>query len=129
MWGWLKAIGGFFTGGSKAADKVIDMADEAVMTTQEKSEQDSKDTNDAGMRESGPSGGTWFNAMVDGFNRLPRPAFATWAFGELVGWWNVGIEKISPEKMQLIILIITFYVGGRAILKDLPSVIKAFRVK
>lgn len=126
---WLKTAIGFFTGGSKAAEKVTEMVDESFYTDQEKSIQDAVDTNDAGARESGPSGTTWFNAFVDGFNRLPRPAFAIWAFGELVGWWNVAMATITAEKMNLIILIITFYFGGRALLKDLPSVIKSLRAK
>lgn len=123
MWTWLK---GLFTG--KTVEKGLELADEAFHTDQEKAGTDQKDTADA-RANTGPSHGTWLDVLVDGWNRLPRPAFATWAYGELVGWWNVGIEKITPEKMQLIILIITFYFGGRVILKDIPSVIKALRGK
>jgi hypothetical protein len=124
---WQKVVG-FFTGGSKAAEKVIDMVDESVMTTEEKAKQDTADTADARADMRVPATGR-FDSFIEGLNRVPRPAFAVWAFGELVGWWDVPIGAVEPEKMQLIMLIITFYFGGRVILKDLPSVIKALRTK
>ena len=129
MWGWIKAIGSFLTGGSKMADKAAEMIDESINTSEERTATDQADLKDARITPVAPSHNTWFDALVDGVNRLPRPAFAIWAFGELVGWWNVAIASVSSEKMQLIILIITFYFGGRAILKDLPAVIKALRSK
>ena len=125
---WLKAAWSWFTGGGKTVEKVVDMADEAVLTRQEAVEQDSKDAADA-RAMAVPSHGSWLDVIIDGWNRLPRPVFATWAFGELVGWWNVETEKISAEKMQLIILIVTFYFAGRALLKDLPGVIRSLRAK
>ena len=121
MWAWLK---GLISG--KTVEKVTDLADEAFHTDQEKAEEDSKDTTDA-REDKGVSHNTWLDVIVDGWNRIVRPGFATWAFGELVGWWNVQTEKVSAEKMQLIIIIVTFYFGARVLLKDLPSVIKAFR--
>lgn len=126
MWGWLKAIGGFLTGGSKTAEKVVEMADDAVFTKQEAATQDSSDTTSA-RADQGVSHNTWLDVIVDGWSRLVRPGFATWAFGELVGWWNVKTGEISADKFQLIIIIVTFYFGARVLLKDLPSIVKAFR--
>ena len=125
MWGWVK---GLFSSG-KVVEKGMDLIDEAVHTDQEKAVQDSKDTNDARIIPVAPSHNTWFDALVDGLNRLVRPAFAFWCFGVLVGFWGEKIKDISPEAMNLILLVVTFYFGGRAILKDLPSVIKSLRAK
>lgn len=125
-WGWVKSIGSWFTGGGKTAEKAMDLADEAIDTSQERREQDAADTADARTFTT-PSHESWFDILVDGVNRLVRPFFAFWSFGVLVGWWGEKINNVSPEAMQLILIIITFYFGGRAILKDLPSVIKALR--
>lgn len=121
MWTWLK---GLFTG--KTVEKAVDLADEAFHTDQEKAADDAKDTADA-RADKGIAHDTWLDVIVDGWSRLVRPGFATWAFGELVGWWNVKTEQINPEKFQLIIIIVTFYFGARVLLKDLPGIIKAFR--
>ena len=122
-----KTIVGFFTGGSKAAEKVVDMADKAVYTKQERSIDDNTDLAAARAAEQPIASANFFDSLVNGYNRLPRPAFATWALGELAGWWRVDISKIDPEKMSLIILIVTFYFAGRALLKDLPGIIKGMR--
>lgn len=128
MWGWLKSVGAFFTGGGKTAEKATEMIDEAFHTEQERNEQDSKDTADSRAMQFA-SHSSWFDVLVDGLNRLVRPAFAFWSFGVLVGWWGEKIKDISPEAMNLILIICTFYFGGRAILKDLPGVIKTLRSK
>lgn len=122
---WGKIIG-FFTG--NAGGKVMEMADEAFHTEQEKAATDQKDT-DSARADQGVSHNTFIDVLVDGWSRIVRPGFATWAFGELVGWWDVKVEQVSSEKMHLIILIVTFYFGGRVILKDIPSVLKALRGK
>jgi hypothetical protein len=126
--GWLggayKAVTGFFTGAG--GGKIIDAADELYYSEEERNADDTVALADA-RKPLAPSHGTWFDSLIDGYNRLPRPAFATWAFGELVGWWNVDLSRISPEKMSLIIVIVTFYFAGRALLKDLPKIVAAFR--
>ena len=126
MWLW-KALKGVFAPGSAGGlNKVAEVADEAFHTEQERAQEDLQDTAAARNMQFG-SHDSWFDIAVDGFNRMVRPAFAMWAFGELVGWWRVVTVDISPEKMNLILLIITFYFGGRAVLKDLPSLIKSLR--
>lgn len=124
VWGWVKGI---FSSG-KVVEKGMDLADEAFHTDQEKAEQDSKDTATAANIPMA-SHDSWFDILVDGMNRLVRPAFAFWSFGVLVGWWGEKIKDISPEAMNIILLVVTFFFGGRAILKDLPSVIKSLRAK
>jgi hypothetical protein len=128
MWGWLKSVGSWFSGGGKTVEKVTELIDEGIHTEQERSEQDASDTKDSRTMQFA-SHESWFDVLVDGMNRLVRPAFAFWSFGVLVGWWGEKIKEISPEAMNLILLIVTFYFGGRAILKDLPSVIKSLRAR
>lgn len=124
MWGWIK---GLFSSG-KVVEKGMELADEAFHTGQERSEQDAKDTADSRNMQFATHD-SWFDILVDGLNRMVRPAFAFWSFGVLVGWWGEKIKEISPEAMNLILIIVTFYFGGRAILKDLPGVIKTLRTK
>lgn len=124
MWGWVKGLFGSGT----IVEKGMDIADKAFHTEQERTEQDAKDTQDSRAMQFA-SHESWFDVLVDGLNRLVRPAFAFWSFGILVGWWGEKIKEISPEAMNLILIIVTFYFGGRAILKDLPSVIKTLRMK
>lgn len=124
MWEWIK---GLFSSG-KVVEKGMELADEAFHTEQERTEQDAKDTSDSRSMQFA-SHESWFDILVDGLNRMVRPAFAFWSFGVLVGWWGEKIKEISPEAMNLILIIVTFYFGGRAILKDLPGVIKMLRTK
>jgi len=125
---WGKFIG-FFTGGSKTAEKVVDMADKAIDTQQERSERDSADLKDA--REMAiPSHGSWFDVLVDGLSRLVRPGVTLWLIGGFVGWWVLPkIETISEYWQNVFMIVLTFWFGGRAILKDLPSAIKSMRGK
>ena len=122
--GALKAVGGFL--GGSGGGVVAEVVDDLHYSGEEKSKDDMQALSDA-RKPLSPSHDTWFDALIDGYNRLPRPAFATWGFGELVGWWNVDITKMDAEKMSLIIIIVTFYFAGRALLKDMPKVIKSLR--
>lgn len=125
---WTKVVG-FFTGetGSKVVEKVADAADEAFHTQQERSEQDAKDTADA-RAYTAPSHGSWFDVLIDGMNRLVRPGVTLWLIGGFIGWWPLPkIETISEYWQNIFMLTITFWFGGRAILKDLPSAIRLMR--
>lgn len=124
IWGLVK---GLFSSG-KVVEKGMDLADEAFHTEQEKAEQDGKDTAVAANIPMATHN-SWFDVLVDGLNRLIRPAFAFWSFGVLAGWWGERIKEVSPEAMSIIMLVVTFYFAGRAILKDLPSIIKSLRTR
>lgn len=128
-WGWIKAIGGFFAGGGKTAEKVVEMADEAVMTRQEATEIDQKDLSDArAMQQFSHS--SWFDILIDGFSRLVRPGMTLWIIGGFTGWWKLPrVEEISEYWQNVFMILLTFWFGGRAILKDLPSAIRAMRGK
>lgn len=74
------------------------------------------------------SGTDWFNKTVDGLNRLPRPLFAFWAFGELAGILPTppGINAMNPIVLNIIWTIIGFYFGIRTISQDLPKAVQAW---
>lgn len=61
-----------------------------------------------------------FDILIDGLNRLPRPMFAFWAFGVLVGWWPApDFQLIDPLTLKLILSVFGFYFGMRGLTKDI----------
>ena len=125
----LSSIIGFFTGGSKTSEKVLDMADKAIDTQQERSERDQADLSDArDMQISSHS--TMFDVFVDGMSRLVRPGVTLWLVGGFIGWWALPrVESISEYWQNIFMIVLTFWFGGRAILKDLPGAIALMRGK
>ncbi len=120
---WKKAVGALF-GGGKTTEKVMEITDEAINTSQERMEQDSKDT--AAAREGASIYNLAFNAIVDGVNRLQRPSWGAYFLGGVAGWWELSdVEKINAYWAGMITLYLTFLFGGRALLKDLPAAIAA----
>lgn len=73
----------------------------------------------------------WFNKIVDGLNRLPRPLFALWAFGQLTGLLPVPehLKDVDPIVLNIIWTIIGFFFGVRTISENLPQLIKVLRGK
>ena len=125
----LSKVVGWFTGGGKTVEKVVDMADKAIDTQQERSERDASDLESARAMQLS-SHGTWFDSLVDGLARLVRPGVTLWLVGGFIGWWPLPrTETISEYWQNVFMLILTFWFGGRAILKDLPSAIRAMRGK
>ena len=125
----LSKVVGWFTGGGKTVEKVVDMADKAIDTQQERSERDASDLESARAMQL-TSHGTWFDSLVDGFARLVRPGVTLWLVGGFIGWWPLPrTETISEYWQNVFMLVITFWFSGRAILKDLPQAIKAMRGK
>jgi hypothetical protein len=110
---WLSSIFGFFTG--KSGEKIIEIADESVFTSQEKSETDTKFVTE-----------TVANTSIDIFNRMIRPFVTIWLIGGFSGWWKLpDTGKIEPVWFQIFMIVITFWFGGRVLLKDLPNAVAA----
>jgi hypothetical protein len=125
--GILSSVIGFFTGGSDAAKKTGDVVDEAFHTEQEKTETDQKDLADARAMQMATHD-SWLDVIVDGMNRLVRPGVTLWIIGGFIGWWPLPkADTIAEYWQNTFWLILTFWFGGRALLKDLPSAIKAMR--
>lgn len=106
-------IGGLFSG--KTVEKITDMADEAIYTGQEKAETDSKFTAEI-----------LNNTSVDIVNRWIRPGITIWLIGGFSGFWKLpNTEMLDPVWFQIFMIVITFWFGGRVLLKDLPQAISA----
>lgn len=107
------SISGFFLG--KSGEKIIDIVDEAVFTSQEKAVEDTKFT-----------ASTLNDTSVDMVNRWIRPVITIWLIGGLSGGWKLpDTSTVDPVWFQIFMIVITFWFGGRVILKDLPSAVGA----
>lgn len=71
---------------------------------------------------------TWWDAFVDGINRLPRPLFVLWVLSLFIWpWWDtrsfvayMDAMSIVPETIWSIVLVlIGFYFGGRVLSQDI----------
>ena len=72
-----------------------------------------------------------FNRIVNGLNRLPRPLFALWSFGVLVGIFPIpAVLHTAPALvLNIIWTVIGFYFGIRTVSQDLPGLINSLRRK
>lgn len=110
---WLTSILGFFTG--KSGGKIVDIVDDAVFTSQEKAVVDTKQTIEI-----------LANTSIDIFNRLVRPVVTFWLIGGLSGCWKLpNTAQVDPVWFQIFMIVITFWFGGRVLLKDLPNAVAA----
>jgi hypothetical protein len=121
--GWFSKL----LGGGKIVEKAADLADEGFHTEQERTETDQKDLQEARAAVA-PSHESYFDVFVDGVNRAIRPVVTLWLMGGFIGWWKLPSPgSVDPYWQTIFTIILTFWFGGRAILKDLPAAIKAIR--
>lgn len=127
--GFFKAIGSFLFGGggAKTVEKVADIADKAFHTEQEKTETDQKDLADARAMQM-TSHSSLFDVFVDGLNRLVRPGVTLWIIGGFIGWWVLpASDTVDVFWQNTFWVVLTFWFGGRALLRDLPAAIRMMR--
>ena len=133
--GWLASlVGWLFTpsaSGKSGADTVAGVVDKAVYTDQEKAEDSTADLASARAFTPAPSHNTWFDAAIDGWHRAIRPAVASWAILQLFGVLPppTHLANIPEPVWAVIMLVLSFYFGGRVLLKDIPSAVAALRRK
>lgn len=109
---WASVLG-LFTG--KTIEKAVDMADDAIFTSQEKAVADGKFT-----------ASTLNDTSVDIVNRWIRPGITIWLAGGLSGCWRLpDTSTVDPVWFQFFTIVITFWFGGRVLLKDLPAAVGA----
>jgi hypothetical protein len=121
-----KSVIGFFTGNS--GGKIIDVADKLHHSAQERAEGDAADLKDARAMPMLSGGETWFDVLVNACNRAVRPGITLWLVGGFVGWWQLPPpDDIDPFWQQAFLIVLTFWFGGRMLLKDLPAAIRAIR--
>lgn len=116
----LTSIFGFFTG--KSGEKIVDMADDAVFTDQEKDASWSKNA----FTDTQFTANNLNNTSIDIVNRWIRPGITIWLIGGFSGWWKLpDVDQIDPVWFQIFMIVITFWFGGRVLLKDLPQAVGA----
>ena len=132
--GFLAKLAGWFFGGGKTVDKVTEIADEAFHTEEEKAAEtaaavdvDQRDLASArAMQMAGHA--SWLDIIVDAWSRVIRPGVTTYLIGGWIGWWHFPApNSIDPFWQNVSILVLTFWFGGRALLKDLPDAIRKMR--
>lgn len=128
--GLLRTAATFLFGGSAAAEKVATVVDKAVHTSQEKAGESAADLESArGFAVVSNQPGL-INQLADAANRLIRPGVTAWLLGGFAGWWALPKPGVvDPYWQSVFYLVLTFWFGGRMLLKDLPSAIKALRGK
>ena len=141
MFTWIKAAWNAVFGGSTSGKSVAETVAETVdnyapgQVTQHKMEVEDVKVGDESQQaarqfQATKMGTTWFDTLIDGLNRLPRPLFALWAFGELSGLLSVppGLNTLHPIVLNIIWTIIGFYFGIRTISQDLPKMAEAWKI-
>lgn len=125
--GFLSKIGTWLFGGG-GAEMVAKTVDEAVYSAEERSEDDAKDLASARSFAGVSNQPGFVNQVVDATNRLIRPGVTLWLCGGFIGWWTLPKPGfVDPYWQNVFMIVLTFWFGGRALLKDLPAAVRAMR--
>lgn len=117
-------MAGFFTG--SIAQTVGDVAKASIEAGTDKVQADIEDVTSARSFAAPGSGGSGFDRLVDGFNRLIRPAVSAYVLPGLAGAWKLpDLAKADTTWLAVGLIILTFWFGGRMLVKDLPMGIAA----
>jgi len=73
----------------------------------------------------GSEASNWFDRIINGLNRLPRPIIVFWVIGMLFDWWSVPETLKDPTVASLVGIVIGFFFGQRMIAKELPAAMGA----
>lgn len=146
--GWIGAIGSFL--GGKTGEKVMDFADKAIYSKQERATDDKEDLKDVrAMQFDGLLGKLvdlyscsnsglasviillmiFCDVVVELSARLIRPAVTILLIGHLFGFWKLDMPDTDEFTKTLAYLAFTFWFGGRAIMKDVPKMLAVLRKK
>ena len=116
---WTTLFGGIAEPIAKVATSAIDAS--ATKDTNATDEVDSARSFAAPTEQPGV-----INQLVDAANRFVRPGTTTYVLGGLAGWWRLpDLDQYDPRWIAAGGIILTFWFGGRALLKDLPMGIVA----
>jgi hypothetical protein len=104
----------WFPGAEKKAEIAADIDASIAQTTQSARDHDARIGNVPGI----------FNNFVNGVNRCIRPAVTVGLVGGVVGIWPLpATDSIDPIILGYTEIVLIFWFGGRALFKDLPSLI------
>lgn len=116
--------------GADGVNAVSTAVDKAFYTEQEKAGDDAEDLKSARAFAGVSNHPGIVNQLVDAASRLIRPGVTLWMIGGFVGWWPLPeLGSLDPYWQSVFTLVLTFWFGGRALLKDLPVAIRAMRAK
>lgn len=121
---------GIFGGIGKFMGKRVEAVEGLVQTGAEIIKDSTKDTGDTqNARAFGAPAvhDSWFDIFVDGINRLVRPVMAVTLLGAVCGWWVIDTSELDPNIWELTKWVFGFYFGQRALIKDVPQMIRAIK--
>ena len=73
---------------------------------------------------------TWFDSLVNGISRLIRPAITIYFMLALDGRIvQISVDSMDPVVLGWVEIVLIFWFGGRALFKDLPSVLKYMKAR
>jgi len=113
--------------GGDAVGKVADLVDDFNYSDQEQAADDLAETKQARAFAAPGQGkqGT-IRDVVDAYNSFIRPGITTWLVGGFMGWWQLPQpDAIDPFWLNIFMIVVTFWFGGRVLLKDLPNAVNA----
>ena len=68
------------------------------------------------------------DALVNGVNRLIRPWVTITVVGHMFGYWRLPPpDSIDAQYWDITLIVLGFWFGGRALFKDLPTMVKSLR--
>ena len=67
------------------------------------------------------------NVTVDATSRMIRPAVTIALLGALIGWWSLEVHNLDPVLQVWTETVFLFWFGGRALIKDVPSFLRAIK--
>ncbi len=106
---------------------IVDRFVPSAKTRQENSEQDKKaiaESQDNARSMEFKSHDSWFDIFVDGINRLIRPVITIGVISIIFGWVEQpDLNNIHPVILEVALIVISFWFGGRFVVKDLMPAI------
>lgn len=115
-------------GGSSPVQTAVSAVNKFVYTDEEKAQADSADVKDARSFAAPGKPLGFIGQVVDGANHAIRPWVTIELVRGLLGYRELpDISQIDPQFMTMIYIVLTFWFGGRTLLKDLPMAIAAIR--
>ncbi len=125
--GFLTTVASWFFGGG-GAETIAKTVDKATYTAEEKAKDDVTDLASARQFYGAANMPGLLNQLVDGANRLIRP----WVTIELFARWFgykpfPKLEGIDPFWVTITMIVLTFWFGGRTLVRDIPAMVKTLR--
>lgn len=114
--------------GEKIVDAVSTAVDKATYTSQEQTQDDRKETSEARTTPLAPSHESWFDTLIDGISRLPRPFIIFYVSFGVIGLYQLPDPgQMNQYWLTVFERILYFVFGSRFVAKDLPKVIMSLK--